>query len=151
MVLFDLDNFKEYNDRYGHPAGDEALKVFADILAKTTRRMNLSARFGGEEFLSILAGSDLDGAVLFAERVRAALKAEELGSSPLTVCAGVALHNPSMGTPDELLAAADHALYRAKREGRNTVRLFGTTPLGPASGQAPMLEVERVEPADSAE
>ena len=155
VVLFDLDNFKEYNDSYGHPAGDEALKAFADILAKTTRRMNLSARFGGEEFLSILAGSGLDGAVAFAERVRATLTAQKLGNGPLTVCAGVALHHPSMGTPDELLAAADHALYRAKREGRNTVRLFGTTLLDPVSGEAPMLEVERVEPdgfvADRAE
>ena len=155
VVLFDLDNFKEYNDSYGHPAGDEALKAFADILAKTTRRMNLSARFGGEEFLSILAGSGLDGAVAFAERVRATLTAQKLGNGPLTVCAGVALHHPSMGTPDELLAAADHALYRAKREGRNTVRLFGTTLLDPVSGEAPMLEAEGVEPdrfvADRAE
>lgn len=151
VVLFDLDDFKGYNDRYGHPAGDEALKVFADILANTTRRMNLSARFGGEEFLSILAGSDLDGAVAFAERVRATFGAQELGSGPLTVCAGVALHHPSMGTPDELLATADHALYRAKREGRNTVRLSGTALLDPVSGQVPMLEEERVETADSGE
>jgi diguanylate cyclase (GGDEF)-like protein len=75
---------------YGHAAGDDALKAFADILGKTTRRMNLSARFGGEEFLSILAGSDLDGAVAFAERVRSTLKAQQLGGGPLTVSAGVA-------------------------------------------------------------
>lgn len=129
VVLFDLDNFKGYNDRYGHKSGDEALEAFSEVLRKTTRRMNLSARFGGEEFLTVLAGSDAEGGVAFAERVRATLWALKLGAGPLTVSAGVAAHHPSMGTPDELLAAADHALYRAKREGRNTVRLFGETPL----------------------
>ncbi len=150
VVLFDLDGFKEYNDSYGHAAGDEALKTFADILAHTTRHMNLSARFGGEEFLSILAGSDLEGAVAFAERVRASLMAQGLGRGPLTVSAGVAQHHPSMSTPDEVLAAADHALYRAKREGRNTVRLFATL-IGSVTEQAPMLDVERLATEDSDE
>ncbi len=148
VVLFDLDGFKGYNDRYGHAAGDEALKAFADILAKATRRMNLSVRFGGEEFLSVLAGSGLEGAMTFAERVRATLKARGLGSGPLTVSAGVAQHHPSMSTPDEVLAAADHALYRAKREGRDTVRLFGTTLLDPAADQSPMLDEERLTRTD---
>ncbi|MEX2526029.1 MAG: diguanylate cyclase [Gemmatimonadota bacterium] len=124
-VLFDLDHFKEYNDQYGHQAGDEALQAFGDILTETTRRMNLSARFGGEEFVSILAGSDGEGALAFAERVRIALKNKRLPVGALTVSAGVAAYHPSMRAPDELLAAADHALYRAKREGRNCVRLFG--------------------------
>jgi diguanylate cyclase (GGDEF)-like protein len=125
VVLFDLDHFKEYNDEYGHPAGDEALKTFAEVLTRTTRRMNLSARFGGEEFLAILAGSDAEGAVIYAERVRAALRGRNLGDRPLTVSVGVAAFHPSMRSPDELLAAADHSLYQAKREGRNCVRLFG--------------------------
>ncbi len=151
VVLFDLDSFKGYNDSYGHAAGDEAREVFADILEKTTRRMNLSARFGGEEFLSILAGSDLEGAMAFAERVRSRLKARKLGNGPLTVSAGVAQHHPSMSTPDEVLAAADHALYRAKREGRDTVRLFGTTLLDADADQAPLLEGDALGPADSGE
>lgn len=124
IVLFDLDEFKPYNDSRGHAAGDEALRIFADILARTTRRMNLSARFGGEEFLSVLAGSDAEGALVFAERVRTALRAQKLGDGPLTVSAGVAAYHPGMRSPDEFLAAADHALYRAKREGRNCVRLY---------------------------
>ena len=133
-VLFDLDGFKAFNDRHGHQAGDEALRNFADILARTTRRMNLSARFGGEEFLSVLAGSDAKGALVFAERVRTALRALELGDERLTVSCGVATYHPGMRSPDELLAAADHALYQAKREGRNCVRLFGNAALGRTQG-----------------
>lgn len=127
VVLFDLDEFKRYNDRYGHQLGDEALRIFADVLGKSTRKMNLSARFGGEEFVSILAGSDAEGAMIFADRVRKTLKARELPNGSLSVSAGVAAYNPSMRSPDELLAAADHALYRAKRDGRDCVRLFGRT------------------------
>ena len=127
IVLFDLDGFKPYNDSHGHAAGDDALRVFADILARTTRRMNLSARFGGEEFLSVLAGSDSEGAMVFAERVRAALRAQKIGDGPLTVSAGVATYHPGMDSPDEFLAAADQALYQAKRDGRNCVRLSGST------------------------
>jgi cyclic di-GMP phosphodiesterase len=134
VVLFDLDNFKEYNDRYGHAAGDEALKVFGGVLLKTTRQMNLSGRFGGEEFLSVLAESSSEGAMVFAERVRASLRAAGLGLGPLTVSAGVAGYHRGLQTPDELLAGADHALYRAKREGRDCVRLFGKTPLGSEEG-----------------
>ena len=130
VVLFDLDEFKEYNDRYGHAAGDEALKTFGAVLLETTRQMNMSGRFGGEEFLSVLAESSPEGAMVFAERVRASLRAAGLGKGPLTVSAGVASYHPGMKTPDELLAGADHALYRSKREGRDCVRLFGKTPMG---------------------
>ena len=135
-VLFDLDGFKGFNDRHGHPAGDEALRSFADILTQTTRRMNLSARFGGEEFLSVLAGSDVEGAARFAERVRIALAARALSGETLTVSCGVVAYHPSLSSPDDLLAAADHALYQAKREGRDCVRLFGHAdgaPTGPGS------------------
>lgn len=137
IVLFDLDFFKKYNDRYGHAAGDDALQVFAEVLAHTTRRMNLSARFGGEEFLTVLAGSDVEGALVFAERVRSTLRSTTLERGSLTVSAGVATFHPSMRSSDELLAAADHALYRAKREGRNCVRLFGRPPMeGPKVDEA---------------
>jgi putative two-component system response regulator len=125
VVLFDLDNFKGFNDKWGHQAGDEALRGFAEILLSTTRRMNLSSRFGGEEFLSILAGSEVEGALTFANRVREQLEAMGLSNGPLTVSAGVAAYHPTMTSPDELIAAADLALYRAKGEGRDQVRVFG--------------------------
>lgn len=144
VVLFDLDRFKEYNDRYGHGAGDQALRRFGEILSDHTRKMNLSARFGGEEFLSILAGSDDQGARIFAERIRTVVNADEtLRGDGITVSAGIAGYHPATGSPDELLAAADHALYRAKKDGRNCVRIFGFTLVGevptsdPDSGGAP--------------
>jgi putative two-component system response regulator len=139
VILFDLDDFKVFNDKHGHQAGDEALRNFADILTRTTRRMNLSARFGGEEFLSVLAGSDSEGAMVFADRVRTAMYARKLHGESVSVSGGVATFHPSMRSPDELLAAADHALYQAKREGRNCVRLFGHPAL------------ERAEPSADAE
>ncbi|MDT8368067.1 MAG: diguanylate cyclase [Longimicrobiales bacterium] len=125
VVLFDLDRFKAFNDSLGHEAGDAALEAFADVLIQTTRRMNLSARFGGEEFISILAGTDLKGATIFAERVRSGLAALRLGSGGLTVSAGVAAYDGTHFDPKELIASADRALYEAKRDGRDRVRAAG--------------------------
>jgi putative two-component system response regulator len=132
VVLFDLDELDAYNRHYGRGAGDDALKEFARFLGDQTRRMNLSARLGREEFLSVMADSDDDGARAFAERIREAFAANRLTRSPLTVSAGVAAYHPSMRNPDELVAAADLALHRAKQEGRNRVRVFGRDvgPLG---------------------
>jgi len=133
LVLFDLDDFKGYNDRFGHPAGDAALRVFAEILAHTTRRMNISARQGGEEFISIVTGSDEKGASIFADRVREALEKTPLEHGALTVSAGVAAYHPSMESPDDLVAAADVALYQAKADGRNCVRISAGPPDVPGS------------------
>ncbi len=150
VALFDLDGFKGYNDTYGHQAGDEVLQFFADILSDTTRKMDLSARFGGEEFLSVLSRSDSEGAVIFAERVREALKNTELDRGNITVSSGVAAYHPSMRSPDELLAAADHALYRAKRDGRDCVRLFGRTLLEETL-EPDQAALEMEDPGDSKE
>ena len=125
VVLFDLDGFKAFTDLHGHRAGDRALERFGEILASTTRQMNLSSRFGGEEFLSVPSGSDEAGALVFAERVRGALESVRLQQGTLTVSAGIASCHPSMRSSYELIAAADLALYRAKADGRNCVRIFG--------------------------
>ncbi|MFW6199090.1 MAG: diguanylate cyclase [Gemmatimonadota bacterium] len=146
VVLFDLDRFKEYNDRYGHGAGDDALRTFGEILSSHTRKMNLSARFGGEEFVSVLAGSDDEGARAFAERIRGVVKGDDrFRGGGLTVSAGVAGYHPTMRSPDELLAAADHALYRAKHDGRDCVRLFGYTLLEEARPSGPDLDGEIID------
>lgn len=123
VALFDLDHFKQYNDRWGHSAGDEALTVFAEVLDGCTRRMNLSGRVGGEEFLAVLGDADRDAALRFVERVRAALAQNPPSHTKLTVSVGVAEFNLEMRSIDDLLRAADRALYQAKEDGRNCVRV----------------------------
>jgi diguanylate cyclase (GGDEF)-like protein len=123
VVIFDIDFFKEYNDAHGHQAGDAALRRFGAALAATTRRMNLSARTGGDEFLSILSGVDAAGAVIFAERVQGGLLGRTQGGPELTVSAGVCEYRADIATPEAWLAAADAALYEAKAEGRNRIHV----------------------------
>lgn len=129
LVLFDIDGFKAFNDRYGHAAGDAALRQFVRILDDHTRRMDLCARYGGEEFVAVLSGAHVDAGMRFAERVRSSLRAEldhvsleADGIGPFTVSAGVAEFSAGMADPAELMAAADRALYRAKSDGRDRVR-----------------------------
>ncbi|HEY0304008.1 MAG TPA: sensor domain-containing diguanylate cyclase, partial [Longimicrobiales bacterium] len=118
-VMFDLDDFKQHNDRYGHLAGDRALRHFAEALNTSTRAMNLAARFGGDEFFALLADTDRHGAQLFVDRVR--LKFMELmhtaGNPALTISAGIAEFRNDMEAPAELVEAADRALYISKSEG----------------------------------
>lgn len=121
LVLFDLDGFKAYNDRHGHAAGDEAIRTFVRALHSRTRRMDLSARYGGEEFVAILSGGDVTAGVRFAESVREALQAESHNGARFTVSAGVAEFDPAMAGISDLVDAADQALYRAKREGRDRI------------------------------
>jgi diguanylate cyclase (GGDEF)-like protein len=124
--MLDLDHFKKFNDTYGHEAGDTILREAASFLSKSIRAEDIVCRFGGEEFVVILPTADLDAAYARAERIRSKLheltvlhQGQSLGI--ITVSVGVAslpLHGTS---PDVLLAAADAALYRAKREGRDRV------------------------------
>ncbi len=123
VVLFDLDRFKVVNDRHGHDAGDEALRTFAEILQANTRRMNLSARFGGEEFISLLADCDVDIAVRFANRVRQRIKATNFPWGRVTVSAGAAAYQKGMGSYEVLVAAADRTLYAAKEAGRDRIEV----------------------------
>ena len=115
-VMFDLDDFKQHNDKYGHIAGDEALRHFAEALHSTTRTMNLAARYGGDEFLALLADADTRGADVFISRVKDRFHRtmDAAGWPPLQVSAGMAEYNEDMKTPEELVAAADRALYAAK-------------------------------------
>ncbi|MEW6337346.1 MAG: diguanylate cyclase [Acidobacteriota bacterium] len=129
LVMIDIDAFKAYNDALGHQRGDECLRQVASAIAEQAARPgDLAARYGGEEFVVLLPGTDESGAFAVADRLRAAV--EGLGirhpASPtgplVTISAGVATRRPSHGhIAEELMAAADRALYRAKREGRNRV------------------------------
>ena len=114
-VLFDLDDFKRYNDRWGHLAGDEALRLIGGILRSETRAMNLAGRFGGDEFLALLTDADWPGVRGFVDRIIERFDQEMAGlGRTLTLSAGMAAYTRGMRTPLELLAAADRALYREK-------------------------------------
>ena len=144
VVMFDLDRFKDVNDRHGHDAGDEALRAFADVLRSNTRRMDLSARFGGEEFIAVLGGGAVPPAVAFAERVRAAIAAESFPWGRITVSAGVAAYEEGMGSYEILVASADRALYAAKAGGRD--RVMVAEPVQ-AAGSSPQPAPRPVAPA----
>jgi len=123
VAIFDLDRFKDFNDRQGHRAGDAALRAFATVLATRTRQMDLSARYGGEEFLTILSSCGAGGGAAFGARVRALLATHPDNAHRLTVSVGIAAYSPEIGSADELLAAADEAMYAAKRNGRDRVEV----------------------------
>lgn len=116
LVIFDLDNFKVFNDSQGHLAGDDALRAFAQILADENRAMNLVARYGGDEFISILSESRLDGAQLYLARVRSRMDRDPiLGPGGITVSCGLARFDAqSMRTGPDLIQAADDHLYSFK-------------------------------------
>ncbi|HEY2210485.1 MAG TPA: GGDEF domain-containing protein [Bradyrhizobium sp.] len=130
-LIFDIDHFKSINDRFGHPAGDEILKLFAGIVVNTLRITDLSGRIGGEEFAALLPCS-LEEGVVAAERVREAFESsgivDETGPVDTTVSIGVA-GGPAGTELEVLLAAADAALYQAKRGGRNRVEAAEELPL----------------------
>src|SRR5471030_869943 len=131
VMIFDIDHFKGINDRFGHPAGDEVLKLFAAVVINSLRISDLSGRIGGEEFAALLPCS-LEEAVVAAERVREAFAASgiviETGPVDTTVSIGVA-GGPAGTELEVLLAAADTALYQAKRGGRNRVQAAEELPL----------------------
>ncbi|TFI29784.1 diguanylate cyclase, partial [Herbaspirillum sp. 3C11] len=125
----DVDWFKQYNDIYGHRAGDDCLRRIAALLKQVPQRTgDLVARYGGEELVVLLPQTSLESAALIAERIRADIVALDIlhAASPLTivtVSAGVAMIEPSQesGEPEELVEEADRALYVAKAKGRNYV------------------------------
>ena len=132
VVMLDIDAFKAYNDRYGHPAGDRCLRRLAGALAGSGRRAGeTAARYGGEEFVLLLPATDEQQAEELAQRIRATVEELEIphadhGPGVVTASLGVAACIPGAGaSPDGLVARADAALYRAKAQGRNRVEVAG--------------------------
>lgn len=129
LVLCDIDCFKQYNDTYGHQAGDDCLRQVAKVLDECAHRAgDLACRYGGEEFIFLLPNTPLKGAAIFAERVRQAVEALTLphdtsrAASIVTLSLGVAAQTPCPDiSPEVLIKAADEALYHAKETGRNRV------------------------------
>jgi diguanylate cyclase (GGDEF)-like protein len=130
LVMLDIDNFKAYNDNYGHIAGDEALKLVARTLAEIVQRpTDVVARYGGEEFVVILPDTDLAGAEFMADRFRQGIMALKIPheysptASVITISLGISsVHFPSEVTSMELVESADRMLYEAKAVGRNTCK-----------------------------
>jgi diguanylate cyclase (GGDEF)-like protein len=118
VVLLDLDRFKEINDSFGHAAGDVMLRAVSQLLTSLARQGDTVARWGGEEFVVVLPETDLPGAQRFAERLRRTIEAHAVGEMKTSASCGVATMLPE-DSVDDLLGAADRALYQAKSNGRN--------------------------------
>ena len=124
LIMADIDKFKVVNDTHGHAAGDQVLKVFADILRSLARTEDVSARWGGEEFIVLLTHTVCEGAYVMAERVRRSFESESLRIASIAVTVSLGVVEWKDGEDAEaLIRRADKALYRAKDEGRNRVVL----------------------------
>ena len=126
VIMVDLDHFKKVNDDHGHLFGDQVLRDIADILKKSTRACDTVARYGGEEFLILLPATELEGAVMIAERALEQIRSWKFDNEgtlvPITASSGVAGFIPSsIGRRENLVAKADRAMYRAKELGRDQV------------------------------
>ncbi|AMV73223.1 diguanylate cyclase [Desulfuromonas carbonis] len=130
LLMVDIDHFKQVNDRYGHQQGDAVLTTVAGILRRHLRPYDLAARFGGEEFSLVLPETGLDEAVRVGERIRLAVAGQAfpgpLVDLELTVSLGAAVFPaPGIGSDEDLIRVADHALYQAKDSGRNRLQAAG--------------------------
>ena len=121
LILLDLDGFKAINDRWGHDAGDDVLKQVVQLLASQSRRDSVVARYGGDEFIALLPSTTKAAALVYAERMRAIIERYPFQYGPLTASFGVAGFPDDPGSVADLIKSADHALYEAKRQGRNLV------------------------------
>ncbi|MBF8005805.1 GGDEF domain-containing protein [Pseudomonas brenneri] len=123
LLLCDLDYFKRLNDSFGHPMGDQALIAFSQLTATLLRKHDLFARIGGEEFACLLQGTDEQGAIQVAERIRQGFASLDLlAPGFLSVSIGIVTTTPACHDLSRLLSQADQALYRAKDQGRNRVQ-----------------------------
>jgi diguanylate cyclase (GGDEF)-like protein len=139
--MIDVDHFKAINDTHGHVAGDQVLERLAQVLANTMRPYDLVARFGGEEFVALMPGATLEQAQAIGERVREAVAAMAIAAQatdvPIPITASVGVSGLGPGELDGLamLGRADHAMYAAKREGRNRCAVLDPGPRAtPARG-----------------
>jgi len=131
LIMLDIDDFKDFNDTYGHPRGDKVLQAVSEIIRGNLREMDVAARYGGEEFVVVLPETDAEGALAVAERIRdsvaeyAFIGAEEIAPIHKSVSVGVAVYPLHAANAARLIEAADMAMYAAKREGKNRVRVAG--------------------------
>ena len=119
VLVADVDHFKQYNDAFGHPAGDEVLKSIADIMQESTRPVDCVARYGGEEFVILLPDTSAFDALEIAEHIRARVAAKAFTGRKITLSIGVSEFPTDGDSGEAIIAIADEALYQAKREGRD--------------------------------
>lgn len=124
IIILDIDYFKEYNDTFGHPAGDEALKWTAQCLLENRRKSDVVARIGGEEFAMILPETDIQGALDVAKKIQASVASKTGLKRKLTISLGISELTKNEGSSELLIEQADQALYEAKRTGRDQIRVF---------------------------
>jgi diguanylate cyclase (GGDEF)-like protein len=125
FMMLDVDEFKSYNDRFGHPAGDDALKLVGVILKDMVRGEDVPARYGGEEFAVLFPQTSVKEAEVIAERIRERIQDTVFPYRRITVSIGLSTYSHDLGSMHDIISAADQALYDAKRLGRNKVCSFG--------------------------
>jgi diguanylate cyclase (GGDEF)-like protein len=135
LLMIDVDHLREINTARGHLAGDRALRAVADALRSATRDYDVAARFGGDEFCVLLPETELEGALVVAERMRALVEERCASDLRVTISVGAVAHRGGAMTPDELIALADRAAYRAKFSGRNAVAVPPPEPAGRLSSE----------------
>lgn len=123
LLMMDIDNFKSYNDQFGHVAGDRLLKDIGRIINEHLREADILCRYAGDEFVAILPGTGKAGATILADRIRKAIEQASF-KKKVTISIGLAQYKPPM-TRRDLTVKADRALYQAKKEGRNKICIFG--------------------------
>jgi diguanylate cyclase (GGDEF)-like protein len=121
LMILDIDNFKQRNDRFGHDEGDATLRRFAALLSRSVRETDLVVRYGGEEFVLLLPETNEQGALMLSNRILAMIRGYEWGREQVTVSGGLADVQPSVVRPHELVTRADKALYAAKRAGKDKI------------------------------
>lgn len=125
VIMIDIDHFKNYNDSFGHPAGDEALREIAQTIGRGVRRgLDVVTRYGGEEFAVILPETSVEGARVVAENIRGLVETNKVFQLPLTVSLGISSFGSDLASSPMLIDRADRALYQAKNQGRNQAVVF---------------------------
>ncbi len=128
LIMFDLDHFKKINDNYGHLGGDAVLRTVGKRMTELLRKSDIFGRYGGEEFMLVLPGTDVVGALTLAERIRSAAESEpaEWDDTPIpfTISMGISIYQPEHRKPEDLIHETDLALYFSKKNGRNQATRF---------------------------